>query len=85
MWNTILSSLEDTTGEKDASNIPALGKRLKMLLCLKYPLYKPSFYIHVFADHSKAYLKELDLISEKVGFKVTLKMLAQDGVENAHK
>jgi len=78
--------LEDAKGtKKDAHKIPAFGKRLKMLLCLKFPDYKPSFYVHVFADHSADYLKELNRISGLVGFQVTLKMLSQDAVEAGHK
>jgi hypothetical protein len=85
-WKEIVDLLEDDKGEKEnEEDIPRLGKRLKMQLCTLFPDYKPSFYVHVFADHAAAYLKELAIISQKVGFKVTLKMFAQDAVEAAHR
>ena len=77
--------MEDAKGEKDPIDIPRLGKRLKMQLCALFPDYKPSFYIHVFADHSADYLRYFEKISKQVGFTVTLKMLAQDAVEAAHR
>ena len=82
----IVDRLEDVKGVKlGADEIPKLGKRLKVRLCTTFPLHKPSFYVHVISDHSHQYLEELKRISQKVGFPVTLKMLAQDAVEAAHR
>jgi len=60
------------------AQIPQLGKRLKLRLCLFAPDYVPNFYIHVLADHSAEYLGYLKDLSLKAGFPVTLKMMAQD-------
>jgi len=45
------------------AQIPQLGKRLKLRLCLFAPDYVPNFYIHVLADHSAEYLGYLKDLS----------------------
>lgn len=86
----LLEGFGDLTGadeekKKKTEQIPLLGKRLKLLLCLFDPDYTPNFYLHVLSDHSEEYLKHIQELSRLAGFPVTLKMLSQDAVEAGHR
>jgi len=74
----------NSDAENQSKLIP-LSKRLMMRRVLALELKGKSHYFHLYYYHLQEYFDFLAEVSTRVGFSLTLKMLAQDGVESQHK